>query len=156
LFGATANAAGPTVEQLQQLQQMSPEQLQQLQQMTPEQRDALAQQVSVGSENVKPKEITNPVTVQPRNVGVGSLEKNIKSPSQDTKQANIEVGSSVKVDMPVEQVATQQSADKLEIRRAFHSDMEEVLHEELALFRQSDYRDTQAGRGWQSRPGVLS
>lgn len=118
--GAAAHAEGPTAEQLQQLRQMTPEQLQQLQQMTPEQRAALAQQVSGGGGQAKSKEITNPATVQPRNVGAGPLEKDIKSSSQDIKPANIEVGNSVKVDMPVvEQVATQQSADKLEVRRAF-------------------------------------
>lgn len=118
---SSAWAADPTPEQLRQLQQLTPEQLQQLQQLTPEQRAALTQQLGGGADQPKPVIVTNPETVQPRKVGSGRLEYEIKTPAADAKQATAEVTASPKADVPVDQVGSQQAAERVEVRRAFEA-----------------------------------
>ena len=107
-LGVPAWAEGPTAAQIQQLQQLSPEQ-----------RATLAQQVMGSGAQAKPKEISNPATVQPREVGIGRLEYDIKTLAPDEKQANAEVAGAAKADVPVSQTASQQSAERIEVRCAF-------------------------------------
>lgn len=99
----------------------TPEQLRQLQQLTPEQRAALMQQLGGGADQPKPIVISNPQTVQSRQVGIGRLEYEIKTPAADAKQAAAEIVDSPKTDVPVVEVGSQQAAEKVEVRRAFEA-----------------------------------
>lgn len=127
LGSQTVQAADP----MQLLQNLSPEQLQKLQQLSPEQRAALMQQAGGSSDqsSAKPVEATPPSTVKQRRVGVGRLESEIKTDSVDEKISKGEVLEAVKVDIPVEQVKSQQAADKDEIRRSY----EEFIRESKPL-----------------------
>lgn len=99
----------------------TPEQLQQLQLLTPEQRAALMQQLGGGADQPKPVVISNPQTVQPRQVGSGRLEYEIKTPAADAKQAAAEVADAPKADVPVVEIGSQQAAEQVEVRRAFEA-----------------------------------
>lgn len=121
LFSTLAQAEGPTPEQLQQLQQLSPEQLQKLKDMSPEQRAALQQRLSGGGGAVPQPVITNPQTIQPREVTTGRLEYELKTPSVDAKQAQAEVANAPSADVPVIEVSSQKGAEKVEVRRAFEA-----------------------------------
>ncbi len=99
----------------------TPEQLRMLQQLTPEQRAALIQQAVGGTDKPKPVEVSSPVTVQPREVGGGRLEYEIKTPMLDVKQAGAEVAPSPKTDVSVTEVGSQQAAEQVEVRRAFEA-----------------------------------
>lgn len=100
---------------------LTPEQLQRLQQLTPEQRAALVQQVGGVADKPKSVEASNPATVQPREVGSGRLEYEIKTPMPDAKQATAEVAGSPKADVPVTEIGSQQSAERVEVHRAFEA-----------------------------------
>jgi polysaccharide export outer membrane protein len=126
LFGAQiAQASDPA----QLLQQLSPEQLQKLQQMSPEQRAALMQQAGGGQVSGKSVVINQPATTKSRNVGVGRLESEIKTDSLDEKLSKSEVREAPVADVPVEQVKSQQVADKVEIHRSY----EEFIRESKPL-----------------------
>jgi polysaccharide export outer membrane protein len=118
----------PTPEQLQMLQKLTPEQMQQLQQMSPKQRAALMQQVGGDARQSanKPKEATPPPEVQPRQPGAGRLESEVKNSSTDERLSTQEVLGAPKAEVPVEQVKSQQAADKMEVRRSFEEFMREA------------------------------
>lgn len=105
-----ALAAEPTAEQLRQLQQL-----------TPEQRAVLMQQLGGSADQPKPVTISNPQTVQSRQVGSGPLEQEIKTPGVDAKLTNAEVADAPRADVPVVEVGSQQAAEQVEVRRAFEA-----------------------------------
>lgn len=107
------------------LGQLTPEQLQQLQQLSPEQRAALMQQAGNGSAQNKPKQVTARKGMAPRQVGAGRLEGEVRINSADEKLSTQEVMGAPVADVPVEQVRSQQAADKVEIRRSYEEFMRE-------------------------------
>lgn len=105
-----ALAAEPTAEQLRQLQQL-----------TPEQRAVLMRQLGGGADQPKPVTISNPQTIQSRQVGSGPLEQELKTPGVDAKLSNAKVADAPRADVPVVQVGSQQAAEQVEVRRAFEA-----------------------------------
>ncbi|MDQ6995218.1 MAG: SLBB domain-containing protein, partial [Mariprofundaceae bacterium] len=101
--------------------QLSAAQLQMVQQLSPSEKAKLAQQVGVS--NVAPTRSNTPVTgpenIKPRALGSSPVEAKIKHGTVDVAQQNAEIQSSVKVDVPVVKVASQVSADQLELRKSF-------------------------------------
>lgn len=112
---ASAWAAGPTAEQLQLWQNLSPEQ-----------RAALIQQSSGDTAQAKPKQISNPKVVEPRSPEAGRLEREIKTPSADENKSDAEIITAPKAEVPVVEVAPQKSADRVEVRRAFDNYLREA------------------------------
>lgn len=109
------------------LQQLTPEQIQQLKQMSPEQRAALMQQAAGDSGKASSKtKIAPPPAAKPRQIEAGRLEGDAKNSSSDEKLSTQEVTSAPKADIPLEQVKSQQAADKLEIRRSYAEFMREA------------------------------
>ena len=102
-----ATAEGLTADQLRMVEQLSPQD-----------KAALAKQYGVAlPENTKRKSISAPQTVKARNSGQGVLEAGVKA-SKDETIINQEIAASAKVDVPVAK-AKGQTADKIELRRAF-------------------------------------
>ncbi|MDH2916168.1 MAG: SLBB domain-containing protein, partial [Gallionella sp.] len=107
------------------LGQLTPEQLQKLQQLSPEQRAALMQQAGGASTQSKSKQIGTPMDLSPRQVGKGSLESDVNNVAPDKKLSTQEVVSAPVAEVPLEKVTSQQSADKVEIRRSYEEFMRE-------------------------------
>lgn len=149
VFVALGSFNASAADQAQLLQQITPAQLQQLQQLSPEQRAALMQQVNGDSANQtnKAKVVAKPIVSNPRQVEAGRLESTPKAQSnsqpnqysqpssravdnasnQNTKGAVLpqDVLYNANADIPLEEVQSQQAADKLEIRRSFEGFMGE-------------------------------
>ena len=135
------------------LSQLTPEQLQKLQQLSPDQRAALMQQGegSGPSQTVKTQDKSVTSASHPRQLESGRFESPLnqrsreqkprvldsdklskQSPAADAKSASQGVNLSPEsrlnseANLPVEQVQSQQAADKLEIRRSFEEFMREA------------------------------
>ena len=108
---------------------ITPEQMQMLEQLSPEQRAALMQQFAGGGgggNSVSPPKIETRPDAKPRQTGSSGLERDQKNSSADEKLSTQEVHSAPSVDIPVDKVASQQAADKIEIRRSYEEFMREA------------------------------
>jgi polysaccharide export outer membrane protein len=109
------------------VQAITQEQMQMLQQMSPEQRAALIQQYGGGAQaDSKPNPISTGPAAQPRQVGTGRLEADVKDNSADETITSGEVREAANVDVPLMEIQSQQGADKLEVRRSFEDFMREA------------------------------
>lgn len=117
----TARAADPA----QLLQQLSPEQLQQIQQLSPKQRAMLMQRATSGSAQAKAPQVAPLQNLPARTVGTGRLESDVRTGSGDASLAKQEVSTAKTVDVPVDNVAKQSTADQLEVRRSYQNFMRE-------------------------------
>jgi len=95
-------------------------QLKLIEQLSSKDKAALAQgyKARVARGN-KVLSVGSPRTLQPRQVGVGTLERSNVASSADAKLMNQDVSSSLNLNIPVEQVHGGQGAEKHELKQAF-------------------------------------
>jgi len=120
------SAPALAVDPAQLLQQLSPEQLQQLQQLTPEQRAMLMQRASSAASQPNPTQVAPAADLPPRAVGTGRIEREMRSEGTDATLSSQDVKTAKTVEVPVEQVASQATADRIEVRRSYEEFMREA------------------------------
>jgi len=98
----------------------SPAQLEQLKKLSPAEKRALAAKAGVKlTEPQTEKKVTSPVVVTPRQVKEAGAPEKEMAALPETRELEQETLKSVSTGSPVVQVANQEDAEQLELRRAF-------------------------------------
>jgi len=100
---------------------LTPDQLRMVEQLSPQDKAALAQQygVSVPQFSAVQAPINSPQTIKPRDVGVGSLEKDMRDVSVDANVMQKDISTSAVSDGPINQVQGAAGAETKEVKEAF-------------------------------------